>query len=78
VPTLFLVTRADPNTVRDRLQQRTGDASDADWQIFQQAGASWEQPGPATGRVLRQINTGGSSEEAVTNALAALRALGIA
>jgi uncharacterized protein len=73
VPALLVVTHADADIVRRRLQQRTGDASDADWQVFQQVAESWEQPGPATGGVLRQIDTGGSPDEAVKNALAALR-----
>jgi aminoglycoside phosphotransferase family enzyme/predicted kinase len=72
VPVLFLVTHADPKTVRRRLQRRTGDASDAGWQVFQQLAATWQAPGAVTRQALREIDTGVSVEESLDQALAAL------
>lgn len=50
VPCLIFVCQADPQLVRDRLAVRTGDASDADWQVYQAMVEKWE---PATGTTLR-------------------------
>jgi len=72
VPALFLVTHADPETVRQRLQQRTGDASDADWQIFQQMAASWGACGASSRQVLREIDTNASTDKVLDQALAAI------
>lgn len=74
VPILFLVARADPETVRQRLQQRKRDASDADWQVFQRLAESWEEPGAASRRALRVIDTNGTVEHALEEALGQLRA----
>ena len=39
VPALILLCRAEPETVRRRLEQRKGDVSDADWSIYLQIAA---------------------------------------
>jgi aminoglycoside phosphotransferase family enzyme/predicted kinase len=77
VPALVLVCQAAPVTVRQRLEARRGDASDADWSIYLQAAGRWEEAGPATRRALHVIPTDGTLEEALVPALAAVKAEGV-
>jgi hypothetical protein len=72
VPALWLVCRAEPETVRQRLEQRRGDASDADWSVYEQAAAAWEEPGETTRRAMRVVSTEGTPEEALAQALGVL------
>ena len=74
---LLLLCRAEPAVVRARLERRRDDASDADWSVYLEAAARWEEPGPLTRPVTREIATGGSREEALALALEALRELGL-
>jgi len=64
VPVLFLVCEAEPATVKARLDSRRGDASDADWAVYQQVAQNWEKPGPRTRRLLHIIPTGDSADAA--------------
>src|SRR5206468_3698484 len=41
VPALFLHCQASPEVIRARLQGRTGDASDADWNVFTRLAETW-------------------------------------
>ena len=50
VPALLLLCEADPAVAQARLEDRRGDASDADWAVHLQAAARWEEPGPSTPR----------------------------
>ena len=50
VSAVFLVCQADAQVVRRRLAERTGDASDADWEIYRQAAERWEAPGTLAAR----------------------------
>ncbi len=45
VPAALVVCRVDPATVRARLAARTGDASDADWAVYEAVARRWEEPG---------------------------------
>jgi aminoglycoside phosphotransferase family enzyme/predicted kinase len=69
VPVAVLLCRADLDTVRTRLAARHGDASDADWDVYQHAAAHWQEPGPATRPHCAEIVTDGSAGEAVRQAL---------
>jgi aminoglycoside phosphotransferase family enzyme/predicted kinase len=69
----MLLCDADPEVVRDRLANRRQDASDADWSVYLRAVESWEEPGPRTQSVLRTIDTGGSVEYSMSQAIEALR-----
>jgi aminoglycoside phosphotransferase family enzyme/predicted kinase len=73
VPRAMLLCRAEPDTVRRRLEQRKGDASDADWSIYLRLAASWEEVGPHTQRDCDIISTDGSPEEGLSRALEVLR-----
>jgi aminoglycoside phosphotransferase family enzyme/predicted kinase len=77
VPALFLVCRAEPEVVKTRLANRKNDVSDADWSVFVQAAARWEQPGERSRAGLREIATDGSLESGVDRALQYLRSLGL-
>jgi predicted kinase len=48
VPGRFVHCVADPPTIRQRLQNRRNDVSDADWTIYQQAALQWELPAADT------------------------------
>ncbi len=78
VPAVLLLCRAEPETVRTRLQARRGDASDADWSIYQKTAERWEEPGPLTRAAVREVATGGSPEQALASGLAILSELGLA
>lgn len=73
VRNLFFVCEASPDMVRGRLKARTGDASDADWRVYQAAADRWDPPGAETARVLHRLDSS-STDAAVEQALAALRA----
>jgi aminoglycoside phosphotransferase family enzyme/predicted kinase len=75
VPVALLVCRADPEVVRRRLEVRVGDASDADWTVYQSARADWQEPGPETQAALAVIDSSGSPQETLAQALECLRRL---
>jgi aminoglycoside phosphotransferase family enzyme/predicted kinase len=72
VPALMLLCEADPATARQRLEQRHGDASDADASVYRELAERWEEPGAATRQSVRVVDTTGIAEEALADALAAL------
>jgi aminoglycoside phosphotransferase family enzyme/predicted kinase len=78
VPALILICRSDPATTRTRLAHRRGDASDADWSVYQRLVGLWEPATSATAALLREIDTTTSVEETVTRAVEALHETGLA
>jgi aminoglycoside phosphotransferase family enzyme/predicted kinase len=77
VPAIFLLCQAGSEVVRKRLEGRRGDASDANWSIYQRAAERWEEIGSGTRRALREIPTGGTEDEAISRGLDALGELGL-
>jgi predicted kinase len=77
VPSGILLCRAEPETVRKRLENRQGNASDADWSVYLQLAASWEELGTLAGQALHPISTEGSPEQALGRALEAIRQSGL-
>jgi aminoglycoside phosphotransferase family enzyme/predicted kinase len=75
VPALFLHCRAEAAAVRTRLGQRRGDASDADWNVYTQAAARWEEPGSRTKDFLHKIDSTPSPEQTLSQAVDVLRYL---
>jgi predicted kinase len=73
----ILVCQVDADVARERLQRRVGDASDADWTIYQQISASWERLGDQSAPASRTISTDGSPDEVLARASEALCELGI-
>jgi predicted kinase len=77
VPTAFLLCETEPELVRTRLANRRGDASDADWSVYENAVATWEELGPETRSRTQTINTGEALEPALFNTLSVLRKQGL-
>lgn len=77
VRTLMLECRAAPEVIRERLHQRRGDASDADWAVYQQAATEWQSPNPASQRLMRLMDTTAGSPENIAPAMTALRHFGL-
>jgi aminoglycoside phosphotransferase family enzyme/predicted kinase len=69
LPVVFMRCHANAEAIWRRLEGRRGDASDADWSVYQKAAARWEEIGPATRRVLCEIAASGSKDEALSRAL---------
>ena len=67
---------ASPEITKQRIDARRGDASDADWSIYQLVKERWEQPSELSKRFQAAIETGQSSELAASAAFAALRKWG--
>jgi len=72
VPGIVLICRAEPAVVRARLDSRSNDASDADWQIYLQAAARWQEPTDEEARMCHDICTSTTSESAANEALSVL------
>jgi len=77
VPACFLLCRAASEVVRSRLERRAGDASDADWSVYREAAARWEEPGPRVRRALRAILNEEGPDRPPDEALDALRELNL-
>jgi aminoglycoside phosphotransferase family enzyme/predicted kinase len=77
VPGAMLLCRAEPETVRRRLERRKGDISDADWSVYLQLAGTWEELAEPARMDLQEISTEGSPEQARGRALEALRHWGL-
>jgi uncharacterized protein len=73
VPCIMLQCQARPETVRQRLQNRHGDASDADWAIYQKFVEQWETSDEHSGQTYLAVSTEGMPDEGVAQALEVLR-----
>jgi aminoglycoside phosphotransferase family enzyme/predicted kinase len=78
VPSALLLCEASEITIRARLQTRTGDASEADWPVYQWTAQQWQEPGELTSRHLCRIATDGGLDLAAQQALECIRGLGLA
>jgi predicted kinase len=77
VPGVMLLCQADPETIRQRLQKRSGDASDADWAVYLGAAQAWEEPGAETRPMLYPVPAGGSERETLAHAVGVLQSLNL-
>jgi aminoglycoside phosphotransferase family enzyme/predicted kinase len=57
LPALLLICEARPDVVRDRLAARTGDVSDATWEVYQRQRGQWDEPGSETAAQVVRIDT---------------------
>jgi aminoglycoside phosphotransferase family enzyme/predicted kinase len=73
----ILLCQAKPETVRRRLGLREEDASDADWSVYLQIAANWEEMGTSTAQGVHPVSTDGSPEQALSQAIESLRELGV-
>lgn len=71
VPVLLLICRVDPEVARERLHNRRGDASDADWSVYEELAERWDRMSESTDRCALEINTT-DSNAAIAIALARL------
>jgi len=74
VPTLWLVCRSSSDAARQRVENRRGDASDADVSVYEWTAKRWQEPGPQTRAILRELNTDAEPEHALARAIEQLRA----
>jgi aminoglycoside phosphotransferase family enzyme/predicted kinase len=72
VPIVFLECRASRDEIKVRLQNRRGDASDADWQIYEQASQHWEPCDEQLQAHLCPIDTGRSIDIVTADAIECL------
>jgi aminoglycoside phosphotransferase family enzyme/predicted kinase len=75
VPAVCLLCHATPQIVGARLQGRRGDVSYADWSVYLQAAARWEEPGPATRPFVRPLSADGDPQAALAAAVGVLKSL---
>ena len=78
VPGGILLCQADPDLVRQRLGTRQNDVSDADWSVYLRLAEKWEEPAEPTRRLVHAISTNSGAEAIFAQALAVLRAAGLA
>jgi aminoglycoside phosphotransferase family enzyme/predicted kinase len=76
-PTVILHCRAEPEAVRQRLDNRRGDVSDADWTVYQAAAERWDDFGPATRLLVAELPPAGDAAAVLAQALAELRRRGL-
>jgi aminoglycoside phosphotransferase family enzyme/predicted kinase len=74
---LFLICQTDPEVARHRLADRRGDASDADWSIYERAAEQWEEPGRQSSAVWHPVNAGADPRGTLEHALGVLRQAGL-
>lgn len=77
VPAVVLQSTADPEVVRQRLADRSGDASDADWGIHCALADRWEPIEVCDARAVGVIDSGGEDGGSMRRASAVLRDAGL-
>jgi len=77
VPSVVFTCEAPVDEIRYRLDRRAAhhDVSDADREIYEAVRKRWEEPTPRSETTLRTIDTAGTPEESLAQALDTLRAL---
>lgn len=75
---VWLECVAPAEITKQRIDSRHGDASDADWSVYQLVKERWEQPSAFTQRFHAIVETGHSSEPAADDAIVVLQNSGLA
>ncbi len=70
--TAWLECTASPEITKQRIEARKGDASDADWSVYQLVRSRWQTPSAMTARYHEQVNTTLSENAAVEEAIGIL------
>jgi aminoglycoside phosphotransferase family enzyme/predicted kinase len=78
VPVVFLHCQCESDFVRQRLQARRCDVSDADWKVYQLLVGKWQQFAAESLRFLKEIDTSKGEQQVLTQALTVLRNSGLA
>jgi aminoglycoside phosphotransferase family enzyme/predicted kinase len=68
VPVIFLHCEVEPAVAKARMQQRQGDASDADWAVYEVAAKRWEPYSAEVTRIAKRLNTDQSVEKVTDEA----------
>jgi aminoglycoside phosphotransferase family enzyme/predicted kinase len=74
---IWLECTASAEITRQRIDARHGDASDADWSVYQLVSSRWQPASEPTERFHQRIETGLSGESACDAAMIVLRQSGI-
>jgi len=77
VPVRILCCRAPAEVVRERLENRGGDPSDADWTVYEHALRTWDPFVGTTLEAVTTIDTAGSPADTLDAALEELRSRGL-
>jgi aminoglycoside phosphotransferase family enzyme/predicted kinase len=77
VPAILFLCRAEPQTVRLRLEHRHCDVSDADWSVYLEAAERWEEPAPGTRLAVQEVTTNAPPEQTIAAASKSLRDTGV-
>jgi predicted kinase len=59
---------AEPAAIKERLESRRGDASDADWSVYLEAARRWQAPSGKLAAATHFIATDASRDAAVRQA----------
>ena len=73
VPATLLLCQTDAAVVRNRLEKRKNDVSDADWAIYLETALRWEPSGPSTRQQTQLIDTNQDNLAALLQSLEHLR-----
>jgi len=77
----FLIASCSAEVVRERIDSRGPDPSDADWEVHRKVADRWEEPSGETPHPISdrstEVNTGSTPEEAVAQGIDILRRLGL-
>jgi predicted kinase len=76
VPVVWFVCTASADAVRERLASRRGDASDADFGVYEEARRSWTPAGRESRGLLVEVDTEPGERAALAQALSELSARG--
>ncbi len=77
VPAAIMICESNPQTVRRRLEARKGDASDADWSVYQHVAATWENLSESVRQASHVVNAEGAADQMVNEAFGILRQMGL-
>lgn len=77
VPSILIVCQATPETIRNRLEARRGDASDADWSVYLKVAENWEPASQVAARDVHAISTDGTPAQVVAEAAKVRRRSGL-
>jgi predicted kinase len=76
-PAILFICQVAPETARQRLAQRRGDASDAGWAVYEKLARRWQKPGGRVRPFVREISSTKTPAEVLAQASAELSRLGV-
>lgn len=74
---VWIECTAPSDVAQRRLDARHGDASDADWSVYQIVASQWDLPTKRTSRFHATVDTGGMATSALYDAKVVLRQFGM-